>query len=105
MVPAGADLMMNMASVLQDPQVFENPEQFDPDRYLTGDITLKKQRTIPFSMGESDFSTAPSPPSPPSFSVSLFTSLFSSSSPASPFHSLCPLLFPSSLPLRFYYLL
>ena len=51
MIPAGADLMMNMSSVLHDPQVFENPDKFDPDRYLTGDVALKKQRTVPFSMG------------------------------------------------------
>ena len=51
MIPAGADLMLNMSSLLHDPQVFENPDKFDPDRYLTGDVALKKQRTVPFSMG------------------------------------------------------
>ena len=43
--------MMNMSSVLHDPQVFENPHEFNPDRYLTGDVELKKKRTIPFSLG------------------------------------------------------
>ena len=51
LVPAGADLLIDMASVLHDPDVFENPMEFNPDRYLIGDVALKKQRTIPFSIG------------------------------------------------------
>ncbi|XP_067947649.1 uncharacterized protein [Watersipora subatra] len=50
-IPAGADLMLNMASVLHDETVFEEPENFKPERYLTGDVALKKQRTIPFGIG------------------------------------------------------
>jgi len=41
-----------MASVLYDPEVFEEPEKFKPERYLTGDITLKKKKTIPFGIGK-----------------------------------------------------
>lgn len=44
--------MLNMASVLHDESVFEEPDKFKPERYLTGDIALKKQRTIPFGIGE-----------------------------------------------------
>ena len=44
--------MLNMASVLADKVVFEEPEKFKPERYLEGDIALKKQRTIPFGVGE-----------------------------------------------------
>ncbi|XP_067950308.1 cytochrome P450 2B9-like [Watersipora subatra] len=51
LVPAGADVLLNMTSVLYDETVFEEPDEFKPERYLTGDIALKKQRTIPFSMG------------------------------------------------------
>ena len=40
-----------MASVLHDEAVFEDPLTFKPQRYLEGDIALKKQRTIPFSIG------------------------------------------------------
>ena len=41
-----------MASILADESVFEEPEKFRPERYLEGDITLKKQRTLPFGLGE-----------------------------------------------------
>ena len=51
-IPAGADILLNMASVLHDETVFEEPNKFKPERYLTGDIALKKQRTIPFSIGK-----------------------------------------------------
>lgn len=43
--------MLDMSSALHDETVFENPYQFNPDRYLTGDVALKKKRTIPFSIG------------------------------------------------------
>ena len=52
MIPAGADLMLNMSSLLNDETVFEEPEKFKPERYLEGDIALKKQRTIPFGIGK-----------------------------------------------------
>ena len=40
-----------MASVLHDESVFEEPDLFKPDRFLTGDIELKKSRNIAFGMG------------------------------------------------------
>ena len=52
LIPAGSELMLNMSSVLHDEKVFEEPEKFKPERYLEGDVTLKKQRTIPFGIGE-----------------------------------------------------
>ena len=52
MIPAGTDVLLNMASVLHDETVFEEPDKFKPERYLTGDITLKKKRTIPFGIGK-----------------------------------------------------
>ena len=52
MIPAGAELMLNMTSVLWDEEVFENAREFNPDRYLEGDIALKKARTIPFGIGK-----------------------------------------------------
>ena len=51
-IPAGADLLLNMSSVLHDETVFNEPDKFKPERYLTGDIALKKQRTIPFGIGK-----------------------------------------------------
>ena len=44
--------MLNMASVLWDEEVFDNAREFNPDRYLEGDIALKKARTIPFGIGK-----------------------------------------------------
>lgn len=44
--------MLNMASVLSDEAVFDDPNTFNPYRYLTGDIAFKKNRTIPFGIGE-----------------------------------------------------
>ena len=52
MIPAGAELLINMTSILADEKVFEEPEKFKPERYLEGDIALKKQRTIPFGIGK-----------------------------------------------------
>ncbi|KAF6021961.1 hypothetical protein EB796_019732 [Bugula neritina] len=51
-LPAGCELMINMASILWDEKVFEEPEKFKPERYLSGDVTLKKSRTIAFGIGE-----------------------------------------------------
>ncbi|KAF6021959.1 hypothetical protein EB796_019730 [Bugula neritina] len=51
-VTAGCELMINMASILWDEKVFEEPEKFKPERYLSGDVTLKKSRTIAFGIGE-----------------------------------------------------
>ena len=52
MIPAGADLILNMSSLLNDETVFEEPKKFKPERYLEGDIALKKQRTISFGIGK-----------------------------------------------------
>ena len=51
LLPGGADLLLNMASVLHDETIFEDPLTFNPQRYLEGDVKLKKQRTIPFGLG------------------------------------------------------
>ena len=51
-IPKGTDLFLNMASVLHDETVFEDPLTFKPQRYLEGDIALKKHHTIPFSIGK-----------------------------------------------------
>ena len=52
MIPDGADLLMHIGSVLHDEKVFEEPDKFKPERYLEGDISLKKQRTLAFSIGK-----------------------------------------------------
>ena len=43
---------MHIGSVLHDEKVFEEPEKFKPERYLEGDIALKKQRTLAFGIGK-----------------------------------------------------
>ena len=43
---------MHIGSVLHDEKVFEEPDKFKPERYLEGDISLKKQRTLAFSIGK-----------------------------------------------------
>ena len=52
LIPAGAEAILNMASVLHDETIFEDPHKFLPERYLAGDVALKKQRTIPFGLGK-----------------------------------------------------
>ena len=52
MIPDGADLLMHIGSVLHDEKMFEEPEKFKPERYLEGDVALKKQRTLAFSIGK-----------------------------------------------------
>ena len=51
-IPAKSDVMLNMSSVLFDETIFEEPHKFKPERYLEGDIALKKKRTIPFGIGK-----------------------------------------------------
>ena len=50
-IPSGTELMIDIASVLYDETVFEQPEKFKPERYLEGDVALKKQRTMAFGLG------------------------------------------------------
>ncbi|XP_067950732.1 cytochrome P450 2D20-like [Watersipora subatra] len=50
-LPSGADILLNMTSILYDETVFDEPDKFKPERYLIGDIALKKQQTIPFGIG------------------------------------------------------
>ena len=51
LIPAGSDILLNMASVLHDKTVFEEPLKFRPERYLEGDVAKKKQQTLPFGLG------------------------------------------------------
>ena len=51
LIPAGSDILLNMASVLHDETVFEEPLKFRPERYLEGDVAKKKQQTLPFGLG------------------------------------------------------
>lgn len=44
--------MLNMTSVLHDESVFEEPNVFQPMRFLSGDVELKKNRNTAFGMGK-----------------------------------------------------
>ncbi|KAF6035356.1 CYP2U1 [Bugula neritina] len=41
-LPAGVELMFNLDSVYNDPDIFDNVHEFNPERFLTGDVTKKK---------------------------------------------------------------
>ena len=51
-IPKGTTVMINLESVLFDPGIFENPKEFNPDRFLdeNGDVIQRKE-LIPFGVG------------------------------------------------------
>lgn len=51
-IPKGAMIIQNLDSVMADPEVFPEPEVFDPTRFLDDDAsTVANQRMIAFSVG------------------------------------------------------
>ncbi|XP_011381941.1 cytochrome P450 2S1, partial [Pteropus vampyrus] len=52
-LPQGTEVFPLLGSVLHDPEVFEQPEEFNPDRFLDADGGFKKQEAfLPFSLGK-----------------------------------------------------
>ena len=51
-IPAGSDILLDMDSVLCDPEVFDEPYKFKPERFLTGDVEMQKQHALYFGIGE-----------------------------------------------------
>lgn len=52
LVPQGTEVFPLIGSVLHDPKVFQNPEEFHPDRFLDTDGHLRKHEAfLPFSLG------------------------------------------------------
>lgn len=52
LIPKGAVVIPNLDSVMMDPTLFQNPEIFDPKRFLDRDGKFHNYRkVIPFSMG------------------------------------------------------
>ena len=51
-IPQKSLIIFNLNSVLKDPKVFVNPEQFNPDRFLdaAGEV-VKPKEFIPFGIG------------------------------------------------------
>jgi cytochrome P450 len=52
-IPAGTMVLPNLYSVHMDPEVWENPDQFQPERFLdkSRKKIIGKERIIPFSIG------------------------------------------------------
>ncbi|KAI1330841.1 cytochrome P450 [Xylariaceae sp. FL0255] len=51
-VPKGAMIIPTTYMALQDPEIYENPEQFDPERYYSGDAEEKgKKNYLVFGTG------------------------------------------------------
>ncbi|XP_059238454.1 cytochrome P450 2S1 isoform X2 [Mustela nigripes] len=52
-LPQGTEVFPLLGSVLHDPEVFEQPEEFNPDRFLDADGRFQKQEAfLPFSLGK-----------------------------------------------------
>lgn len=50
--PQGTEVFPLLGSVLHDPEVLEQPEEFNPGRFLDADGGFKKQEAfLPFSLG------------------------------------------------------
>jgi cytochrome P450 family 4 len=53
MVPKGTDVNIFVYAVHHNPDVFPNPEQFDPERFMDGyDLRKSPYEYIPFSAGQ-----------------------------------------------------
>ncbi|XP_066278637.1 cytochrome P450 2U1-like [Branchiostoma lanceolatum] len=51
-IPAGTNILMNLWSVHMNPQLFPEPDNFNPDRFLDQDGNfVKHEELIPFSVG------------------------------------------------------
>nr|XP_021513164.1 cytochrome P450 2S1 isoform X2 [Meriones unguiculatus] len=52
-LPQGTEVFALIGSVLHDPEVFENPEEFNPGRFLDTDGRLRKHKAfLPYSLGK-----------------------------------------------------
>ncbi|XP_069130180.1 cytochrome P450 2J6-like isoform X2 [Argopecten irradians] len=52
-IPKGSFIIPNLDSVMTDPEVFENPDEFHPERFLgeNGQLNGKEKIVMPFSLG------------------------------------------------------
>ncbi|MFC9434790.1 cytochrome P450 [Nocardia sp. NPDC057030] len=49
--PAGIDIGYSIAAIHRNPNIFADPDTFDPDRWPTADSGAKCRNFVPFSMG------------------------------------------------------
>nr|XP_025866179.1 cytochrome P450 2S1-like [Vulpes vulpes] len=52
-LPQGTEVFPLLGSVLHDPEIFDEPEEFNPDRFLDANGRFQKQEAfLPFSLGK-----------------------------------------------------
>ena len=52
-IPAGTTVLPNLFHIVNNPEVFPDPEKFNPDRFLDGDGKyVKNDHNIVFSIGD-----------------------------------------------------
>lgn len=52
-IPKGTVIFPCLVKIMRDPDYFEEPEKFKPERFLTADGTFQSsERVIPFSIGK-----------------------------------------------------
>lgn len=52
-IPKNTHILSNLYGIHMDPEIWENPEKFDPTRFLTSEGKLhKSDNFMPFSVGE-----------------------------------------------------
>ena len=51
-ISSGPQLMCNSNSIVYDEKIFPQPKSFKSERFLEGDIDLKKQQVITFGLGK-----------------------------------------------------
>lgn len=52
-LPKGATVLVNVESILKDPDLWENPEEFRPERFIgpDGEI-IRREELVPFGVGK-----------------------------------------------------
>jgi cytochrome P450 len=52
-IPKGAKVVANLRKFLLDPEVFKDPEVFNPDRFISNNGTIRKyEQMVPFGIGK-----------------------------------------------------
>lgn len=54
-IPATTHILPNLYAINMDPELWENPEEFNPDRFLRNGRVYRPEYFIPFSVGKPYF--------------------------------------------------